>query len=174
MGKYKQLLMAASGVLFFTGLAVADDTIDQEVAKIDASAIYQGESKVRDKISSDFTGLAGSPENARALVTGLRKGEEFTVSDDNWGMVSYTPPTGPMGYGNAKIALALAKTQLEEDYTTIDLIKTLDKILRARTERGMGWGEIAKDIGVTVGQLIGKADKGLANQPIHSEKSANL
>lgn len=166
MIKYKYLLTAACGVLFFTGLAVADDVIDQEVIEIDAAAISQGESKVKEKFSSEFTEVAGSTENADALVTGLRNGGDIDLDG-----TTVENLAGLMGYGNIKIAIVLTESQLGEGYTTAEFAGVLNEILQARADGG-GWGEIAKDMGLTVGQLMGKADKGLANKPIRSEKSA--
>ena len=79
------------------------------------------------------------------------------------------PPTGTMGYGNVRITLRLAEAQLNQmgitQPTTEELAAVLiggeingtqvDGILTLRAD-GMGWGQIAKEYGMTVGQLMGK------------------
>lgn len=86
------------------------------------------------------------------------------------------PPTGTMGYGNVRITLRLAQAQLSKlgitQPTTEELSAVLlggdingtqvDGILTMRAD-GMGWGQIAREYGMTVGQLMGKGT-GLTKQ----------
>ena len=86
------------------------------------------------------------------------------------------PPTGTMGYGNVRITLRLAEAQLNQmgitQPTTEELAAVLiggeingtqvDGILTMRAD-GMGWGQIAKEYGMTVGQIMGKGG-GLTKQ----------
>jgi len=79
------------------------------------------------------------------------------------------PPTGTMGYGNVRITLRLAQAELSKlgitQPTTEELSAVLlggdingtpvDGILTLRAD-GMGWGQIAKEYGMTVGQIMGK------------------
>jgi hypothetical protein len=74
-----------------------------------------------------------------------------------------------MGYGNVRITLRLAQAQLNqfgitqptpEELSAVllggDINGTqVDGILAMRAD-GMGWGQIAKEYGITVGQLMGK------------------
>ena len=74
-----------------------------------------------------------------------------------------------MGYGNVRITLRLAQAQLNQlgitQPTTEELSAVLlggdingsqvDGILAMRAD-GMGWGQIAKEYGMTVGQIMGK------------------
>ncbi len=90
-----------------------------------ASITTAGATRVEDKIASEFAVFAGSQDNARSLVTGLRQGGEITLvapsaqagtgttgtSTSGTG-TTFTPPTRPMGYGNVRISLALAQEQL--------------------------------------------------------------
>ena len=75
------------------------------------------------KIASNFTTLAGSPENALALVTALRNGTdvnhtptvpppEGSTEPPTTTTTTFTPPTGKMGWGNVKHSLALAQDAL--------------------------------------------------------------
>jgi hypothetical protein len=81
-----------------------------------------------------------------------------------------------MGYGNVRITLRLAEAQLSQmgitQPTTEELAAVLvggeingtqvDGILTMRAD-GMGWGQIAQEYGMTVGQLMGKGG-GLTKQ----------
>jgi hypothetical protein len=116
---------------------------------------------------SRFAGFAGSAENLEALVLGLRRGEPIGLSDGTQ-EAHFAPPTRPMGYGNVTRALDLARRQLAAagiDEPTPQEIKaamlggtvsgpdgdvTLQGVLTLRSE-GMGWGKIARVIGVHPG-----------------------
>lgn len=64
-----------------------------------------------DKLIEKYTPLAGSEQNAKSLVSGLRDGTQITLSSPS-GTTSFNPPTGKMGYGNVNITLALTERQL--------------------------------------------------------------
>src|SRR5712664_3043708 len=57
--------------------------------------------------------LAGSEDNAKSLVTGLRDGTEVKLSSSTTS-TSFTSPTGKMGFGNVNIALSLAEASLKQ------------------------------------------------------------
>jgi hypothetical protein len=113
-----------------------------------------------------YTDLAGSKENATSLVTGLRDGKEFTLTEGT-STVTFTPKTGKMGYGNIDNALALAQASLGEDSTPTELKSVLtggtvdnvtyDGILNMRAS-GMGWGVIAQELGFKLGE-VKRADR---------------
>src|SRR2546423_1614882 len=91
-------------------------TIDASVRALDNTAASRGQSQVAQKIASRFTGLAGSSDNALALVEGLRSGTAIDLKTTSTGTpatttttTTITPPTRPMGWGNVRIALALAQ-----------------------------------------------------------------
>jgi hypothetical protein len=84
-------------------------------------ASSQGDSKVVDKISSDFSSFLGA--DSKAVVTGLRNGTPITLTSTAPPFTGSTAattndttiinsPTGTMGHGNVFISLALAKQQL--------------------------------------------------------------
>ena len=80
------------------------------------------------------------------------------------------PPTDSMGYGNVKLTLKLAESKLAEMGITQPTNEQLsavlpggnidgqpvDGVLVMRAD-GMGWGEIAHQYNMKVGQLMGKA-----------------
>lgn len=146
-------------------------------------------STAADKIIAQFTTFSGSEENAASLVNGLRTGSEITLNSStggdstggasgtntgttNGGSASFTPPTKPMGYGNIRIALSLAKAQLSADGITQPTPEQLQTALMGDTSgatagtttqtqgilqmraSGMGWGQIANAMGFKLGAVM--------------------
>ena len=128
------------------------------------------------KLVSSFTPLAGSTENATSLVNGLRSGSTIvlTAPSDTPGAppdtVTFSPTPRPMGYGNVRIALSLAKYQLASQGITQPTPEQLQTalmgtptisgtsssqtgILQMRAS-GMGWGQIANSMGVKLGAVM--------------------
>ena len=147
-----------------------------------------GQALVATKIATNFTDLAGSEENALALVNALRTGGEVTLvttvpppagsppgTPPTTTTTAFTPPTKPMGWGNVKHSLALARDQLaragitnptaEQLQTALmggDLVRvnadgttTTTSVKGILTMRagGMGWGNIAKEGGTKLGHV---------------------
>jgi hypothetical protein len=104
-----------------------------------------------DKLVQRYTALAGSEENARALVNGLRDGSRIKLSN-----TTFDPPTQKMGYGNIDNALSLAEASLKEkgitNPTPEQLKTSLMGILQLRAE-GKGWGQIADALGFKLGEV---------------------
>jgi hypothetical protein len=125
-----------------------------------------------------YSAVAGSPENAKSLVNGLRSKSEVVLVGASGAppkcipgrpcppateTVKFMPPTDAMGLGNVDLALALMEADLKsKNVTSIKPrhIKaalvgesvtglTFDGILKLRVA-GMGWGEIAKSLGVAL------------------------
>ena len=111
-------------------------------------------------------------------MTGLRQGSEINLHPDgaqplpNGNSVSFTPSTRPMGYGNVRIALSLAREQLAQNgvtQPTPEQLKValeggtlttgpgtttqLPGVLQMRAD-GMGWGRIAQSMGVKLGPVL--------------------
>src|SRR5688572_15572094 len=127
------------------------------------------------RLIEKYDHFAGSDENARELVTGLRTDSQMDLSKGGK-TTKFTPATGKMGWGNVDNALALAKASLAEQgihKPTPDQIKAalnggtittksghtvkLDGVLKLRAS-GMGWGQIAHKMGFKLGELK-RADK---------------
>jgi hypothetical protein len=140
-------LAASSTVLLCGGSAFAQTSSNPEGARL----------------ASSYSAFAGSPENARAMVDGLRTGTTITLGPSLTGpnatapAASLSPSTGKMGYGNVNIAISLAKTSLAQqgisNPTPGQLSAALGGVLGQRSE-GMGWGQIAKGMGVTLGSVV--------------------
>jgi len=107
-----------------------------------------------DRLVERYTVLAGTEENARSLVTGLRDGTDITLSG-----TTIANPAGKMGYGNVNITLALAEKQLSgiSNPTPTQLNGALTNaengILTLRAQ-GMGWGEIAHAFDLKLGDVM--------------------
>ena len=149
------------------------------VSDATAPALSAGQMQVANKVASPFVTMAGSHENAVALATALRTGTTANLvfassspaGDTTQKAIELAIPTKPMGWGNVSHALALAQLSLRqagiENPTAPQLqaaldggsIKTADGktetlpgVLQQRAE-GMGWGQIAKTYGTTMGAI---------------------
>lgn len=166
-------------------------TTDPATTTMDGSAQMVGTSvQTESKLSQEFAEFLGSEEQAAQVVEGLRQGSSFSLSsgpgeadtgvavgDDaavlEAGVIE--PPTGTMGYGNVKLTLRLAESKLQQmgitqptsDELSAVLLggdvngQAVDGILAMRAE-GMGWGEIAQQYDMKVGQIMGNG-KGVAS-----------
>lgn len=125
-----------------------------------------------DRLVQRYTALAGSEENARGLVTGLRDGTDITLSG-----TTVSNPTSKMGYGNVDITLALAEKQLSEisNPTPAQLNNALTNaengVLTLRAQ-GMGWGEIAHAFGFKLGDVMRASAANEARAAARAEKHA--
>lgn len=117
--KFKMRLLAATLLTSLSPLALAQ----APGGEVPPPATNHGQALVAGKIASNFTTLAGSPENALALANALRNGTEVTLTTivpppagstepPTTTTTSFTPPTGKMGWGNVKHSLALAQDAL--------------------------------------------------------------
>jgi hypothetical protein len=79
--------------------------------------VDRGEDRNASRVAANFTQLAGSEENALALVSALRNGQRVTLVSDTGGAklpvtTTFELPTGPMPWDNVVISLALARDSL--------------------------------------------------------------
>jgi hypothetical protein len=165
------LLAAALGSTVYPVLADEAAALTTQIQAMDANAATTGSGVVTGKIAADFETFAGSKENAAALVTGLRNSSEITLTQEGQPSATFTPPTKPMGYGNVSTSLALAKFQLAQqgitDPTPEQLMTALNGgtitvdgktmeyqgVLQMRAD-GMGWGQIAQQLGTKLGPVV--------------------
>lgn len=116
----------------------------------------------QEQLIERYTALAGSKENAAALVAGLRDGEEVTLKLGT-ATETFTPPTGKMGYGNVDNALALAQVSLRNDGikspTPAQLEAAVMQVLALRVD-GQGWGQIAQTYRVKLGEVKRSSEAG--------------
>lgn len=159
-------IIAGVVLLAFVPLANAQDT-----------GASPGQSRVATRLATSFSTVAGSQENALAIVNALRNGTAVTLlaapATGTGAPVAttFTPPTRPMGWGNVAHALSLAQDSLSRlgitnptnaqlqaaliggNVTAADgSTVTLQGVLQMRAG-GMGWGQIAKASGTTMGAV---------------------
>lgn len=134
------------------------------------------------RLAAEFADFLGGREQAATVVAGLRQGTAFDLVAETTGTTGAStttttidPPTGSMGYGNVRITLRLAQAELAKLGITAPTPDELSAILvggeingapvtgiLALRAEGMGWGRIARQYGMTVGQIMGKG-AGLTN-----------
>lgn len=130
------LWCAAQFGIAFPALADDGSTLAQEARRIDRVAAAADRPAVAERIAADFPGTFGTPAETRDIVADLREG---------------------LGYGEVYISLALAQ----------ELVRTggmqpedaLNEVLGRRIE-GKGWGRIAQDLGLNLGQVVSTARSG--------------
>lgn len=162
--EFKQLILSLA-VAFALGSAHAvafaqTDTLEQSAAAVDRTA-STAPKRAAEKMAKEFSGLAGSEDNALKLIDGLRKGTPIRL-DDNPQSTTITP-SGGTGYGNVFIVLALSQAALTQSGNTSptseQLSTTINGVLEKRSS-GMGWGQIAKDLDLNLGKVISSIKSG--------------
>ncbi len=170
-----KLLAAGSlALLVFELTSFAADTPTGTTATTTKSTTSTSASSVpANKLVSQYSDFAGSTDNAKSLVTGLRTGSSITLTSGGatGSSTTFTPPTKPMGFGNVNISLALAQASLAQQgitnptpqqlqaaltggtITTSKGTTTLPGILTLRSE-GKGWGTIAKSQDLNLGKVV--------------------
>jgi hypothetical protein len=179
----------AFGQTATTGTAPAPATTTTTTSTAPATSQPATATNPESRLVSQFTELAGSKENAASLVSGLRTGSAITLTEPvatsgqaptstpapgtaataATAGTTFTAPTKPMGYGNVRIALNLAKAQLASLGITNPTPEQLQTalvgtsgpggtgtqsgILQMRAD-GMGWGKIANTMGVKLGAVM--------------------
>ena len=171
-------LATASAVLLF-----GSELVLAQTAK-DGTASTTSTSPEGARLASSYSFFAGSLENAQSLVNGLRTGNSITLGPSLTGpnatapSASLAPATGKMGYGSVNIALALAKTSLAQQSISnpapAQLSAALSGVLGQRSQ-GMGWGQIAKGMGVTLGSVVSASHTDKSGKSSdHSAKTDNV
>lgn len=190
--RYLLLPVALSFALFAVMPAFAQDTGSDDAIVAEASV-------PADRLAERYAELAGSPEAAADLVSQLRSGGDFTVTetvttpvldangdpvlDANGNPQTTTTtvertianPNGPMGYGEINITLSMAQALLDAGAYpdlqsaltgTVTTVTNPDGtttttssggVLAMRAD-GMGWGQIANELGFKLGALVSAAN----------------
>ena len=157
------LLLLAVGALPVLPLAASAQTTGTTSSSTTTTSSTTSTTVSADRLIQRYTEMAGSEENATKLVTGLRDGsEKITLSDS--GSSSGTTITNPMagkkmGYGNVNIVLAMAERQMAGDGnpTLESVLANPDNGILTLRASGMGWGQIAQDLGFKLGEVMGNA-----------------
>lgn len=147
------LLSAGSLALLAAGMPAFAANASAETPSTSAS------STETNKLVSEFGALAGSTDNAKSLVSGLRGGSSVTLTL-NGASSTFTSPTKPLGYGEIKIALSLAQESLAKQGITNPTPQQLQAALTGKSGiltlrgEGKGWGVIADSLGVKLGKVV--------------------
>ncbi|HEX2566996.1 MAG TPA: hypothetical protein VHL85_09050 [Burkholderiales bacterium] len=163
---FKRTVIAAAVLaLPLAALAQTSTTSTSTTTTTSTSTSTSGTQAVpTNRMVTEYTKLAGSQDNAKSLVTGLRTGSQITLTDSSGKTTTFTPPTGKMGNGNVNITLRIAQ-QMMANNSNLTLqqalmgTSTTQGILQMRAS-GMGWGQIAKAEGFKLGDVMrsGKAE----------------
>jgi hypothetical protein len=175
---FARTLLGAALVVALATAPVLAQTGSTDGSASSPTTATDGQAAVR--LSGTFATFAGSDANAQALVDGLRNGTPVTLDQagtnpdgtTSSSQVTFQPATGPLGYGNVKIALSLAEASLAQagitDPTAEELAAALNGgtltladgtsvdmqgVLAARAA-GEGWGQIAKAMGFKLGDVM--------------------
>ncbi|MCK7596695.1 hypothetical protein M0G74_05335 [Microbulbifer sp. CAU 1566] len=104
-------------------------------------------------------------------------GVEVEVTEDGVEIEEGATAGAGMGYGNVLITMALAEqlagmsqAQALEGELGMTADESLNEILRMRQVDGMGWGNIAKELGVNLGEIMSGIH---SNRPDMTEKLAS-
>lgn len=142
------------------------------------------------QISSRYATLAGSQDNADALVAGLRSGSEITLTAADGTTTTIQPTTGTMGYGEVNITLALAQAELSAQGITEPTADQLAAALNGGTvtlsdgstadlqgilalrSGGEGWGQIAHDLGVNLGSIVSASHTANSQAGLHGANAS--
>ena len=179
------LSMALGAALLATFPAFAQSTGDDSAVIVQATV-------PKARLVDRYTTLAGSEAAAADLVSRLRTGGGFTVTEqvtttvtnpDGTTTTTTAPvttaianPNGAMGWGEVNITLSLAQALIDSGAAT-DLQSALTGttttvtnpdgttttttsggVLTMRAD-GMGWGQIAKELGFKLGALVSAGNK---------------
>ncbi len=107
-----------------------------------------------DRLNAKATAASSTPEGNQKLVTSLAK--EFKVQESTIIMLREQKK---LGFGEIVIVLGLAQEAAKRDKISIDV--ATNRIM-ARRDGGGGWGEIAHDLDLKLGNVVSdmkKADK---------------
>jgi hypothetical protein len=155
------------------------------VSTVTAAPASKAGSVPMSRLVAAFTSFAGSTANAESLVQGLRTGSSITLVSATNTTTTFSPATKAMGWGNVKIALALAQAELTSagitNPTPADIqaalnggtvtggttTTTLTGVLTQRAS-GLGWGQIAHADNLNLGTVISGVSKPTAAGGAHA------
>jgi hypothetical protein len=152
------VLLIASSLLM---LPVAATAQSDKAAGVTTTA-SKGGAVTAGALVERYSALAGSPENAKSLVNGLRSKTEVVLKGPSMTpppcppfkpncnpgggteTVKFTPATEPMGFGNVDIALALMEADLKKKNVTSVKPRHIKAALVGETVTGLTFDGILK------------------------------
>jgi hypothetical protein len=194
--KGNTLMLAKKLFIALATAGLASLTASQGWALTATTSTVSSRGVASEDLIARYSKLAGSTANAQSLVTGLRNGTLVTLAPSATApagapVISFTPATQKMGYGNIKIALSLAKTTLAKQgitnptseqlaaalnggnvTLTNGTVVTLTGILTQRSA-GMGWGKIAQTTNVKLGTVVSASQINKASKEDHKNVNSD-
>ncbi|WP_226661735.1 hypothetical protein [Microbulbifer aggregans] len=186
--KATALAAALAGVVVMPQVWADEDLPETDVEVVEVASSVPG-----DRIAGHFSDFFGGDEESKRIVAGLRDGSihyveplpegedtdtdvEVEVPEELPEMEEGTEGHAGMGYGNVLITMALAErlagiseAEAAEGEMGLDAEGCVNEILRMRQVEGMGWGRIAKELGVNLGEVVSGVH---SNRPDMSGKMA--
>ena len=161
--------------------------LNKQSAQLDRIMLQQNTHQSAQQVAADFAILAGSQENAEALVIGLVNSTPILLNGtsqvERHGRTSLVvthsmviPPTKPMGFGEAYITLSILKAQLAAADLPTPSPQQLQSLLMAGSDSAnvLNIGELQlKQRVVTQGVLTQRAT-GMSWQEIAQSNSVSL
>lgn len=167
-------------------LAVAAPTWAAPAAEPTSSSLFTDE--LSERLVTEFTPWLGNREDTEALVNTLRTGQPTRPT----GAAGVGPATGPMGYGEARLALKMAQGTLAQQGVaqpdteqlraalhggaaeTPSGVQELPGVLPLRAQ-GLGWTAIAERSNVPVEDLMVPPPRAArqAHSSKHSKKQSH-
>lgn len=148
------LTCAAAGAITLATSVAALVQSSAMLGTSNQSSARSGSNVAIDRLALHYGAVMGSTENAKILINALGAGRHVTLGD--------TTAAGSgkaMGYVNVNIALALALAQAQanakvgEDLSAQGFFSALGNVMERRAG-GTGWGQIAKDLGFSLDQVL--------------------
>jgi hypothetical protein len=130
-------------------------TLVGALAALALSIAFPATAQDSQQLVERYTELAGSTENSKSLVSGLRDGTAIKLTRGNT-VTTIDAPTQKMGFGNIDNALALTQASLEKQgiaHATPEQLKIALMGVLDQRAAGQGWGEIAHSLGFNLGEL---------------------
>jgi hypothetical protein len=185
MQTFSRLAPLAVAVALCAALGTA---LPAHAQSTDDPAKTGGSSVPQDRLADRYSTLVGSDAAAAELVGQLRSGGDFTTTSEvtttnadgtkttSTVTTTIANPNGPMGWGEVNLTLALAQalvesgaasdlqTALTGTTTTVTnadgttTTTTTGGVLAMRAD-GMGWGQIAQELGFNLGSLISAGNR---------------
>jgi hypothetical protein len=144
---------AAGAVTLASSVAAFGQRTATAGAAVRASTDSSGDIAI-DRLAIHYGTLVGSTEQARLLIEGMGGGMEVA-----YGETRLAGSGKPMGYVNINIALALASAfaaanlKAGEALSAQGFFSALADVM-GRRAGGLGWGQIAKDLGFSLDQVL--------------------
>ena len=166
------LTSVAAAVLVFASsfAALAQTTTGAGTTTTTSTTTSTSSNPTASRLAGSYSEIVGSQAAAADLIGSMRAGETVTING-----VEVSGAGKTMGYGNINHALSLAKAEAaaiaaadgNRTVTPTGFLSALDKVMDMRVD-GMGWGQIAKELGFNLGQVISASKSNSA-----AAKSAN-